>query len=69
MAAYLGECEAGADRELIGFPHLLLCMGVVLQTKAFLYGFHFDNNDMGVTPELAGAFLDFIGRKGGNVAN
>lgn len=67
MAVYLDECQAGCNATDIGFPHVLLCMAVVLQTNAYLYGFHFDSP--GNSDEYADALLDFIGRKGGNVAN
>jgi hypothetical protein len=67
MPIYLNECQAGVARDLIGFPNLLVCMGVVVQTRAHLYGFHFD--DANVTLPEAGAFRDFITTHGGNVAN
>ena len=63
----LNECQCGVDATDLGFPHVLLCMAVVLQTNAYLYGMHFDSPPR--TTELADALLDFIQRKGGNVAN
>ncbi len=67
MTIYLDECQAGCDSSDIGFPHVLLCMAVVLQTRAWLYGFHFDQP--GLANEYMGALLDFIQRKGGDVTN
>jgi hypothetical protein len=67
MAVYLNEDQAGVDGALIGFPNLLVCMGVVLQTKAFLYGYHFTSSER--TAQAAPAFRAFIEGRGGNVAN
>lgn len=67
MAVYLDECQAGCDADVIGFPHVLLCMAVVLQTNGYLWGFHFDSPPRNA--EYADALLDFIQRKGGNVGN
>lgn len=67
MPVFLNEAQAGCDRTGIGFPHLLLCMGVVLETNAWLYGYHFD--DPGDTAGSAVAFTNFITDRGGNVAN
>ena len=69
MAVYLNEEQAGTDFNVIGFPHLLLCLGVVLQTNAVLYGFHFGASATANGNATANAFLNFIGRMGGNVAN
>lgn len=42
MAIYLDEDMIGADANFIGFPHLLLCMGVaVLMKDGSLVGAHF----------------------------
>jgi hypothetical protein len=67
MAVFLNEAQAGCDQTLIGFPHLLLCMGVVLQTNDWLYGYHFDAPS--ATAAHATAFTAFIANRGGNVAN
>ena len=67
MAVFLNEAQAGCDQESIGFPHLLLCMGVVLQTNAWLYGYHFDAP--GDTEANATAFAGFIANRHGKVAN
>lgn len=40
MAKYLDERQIGFDLNVIGFPNLGDCLGVVLQTTAGLYGFH-----------------------------
>ncbi len=67
MAVYLNESQAGCDNALVGFPHLLVCMGVVLETGAWLYGFHFDVP--GESQAQAAAFAAFIADRGGTVAN
>jgi hypothetical protein len=46
MAVYLNEGDIGVDKQVIGFPHLMICMGVVLETKAWLYGMHFGDPDL-----------------------
>lgn len=40
MAIYLDENQFGDDAGCIGFPHLLLCMGLVVMTDRNLYGAH-----------------------------
>lgn len=40
MAIYLDENQLGRDANCIGFPHLLLCMGLVVMTDGTLYGAH-----------------------------
>jgi hypothetical protein len=40
MAIYLNEDRLGKDDATIGFPHLLVCMGVVLLTRGNMYGVH-----------------------------
>jgi hypothetical protein len=67
MAIYLNEAQAGCDQHVIGFPALKVCMGFVMQTRAWLYGMHFD--DPGDTVPLARALRDFIRERGGDVAN
>jgi hypothetical protein len=54
VPVYLNENQPGSDRRAIGFPHLLICMGVVMQTGAWLYGYHFDSPN--TTAESAAAF-------------
>ena len=61
MPVFLNELQAGRDKTVIGFPHLLLCMGVVLEGKNWLYGFHFDAPSQ--TKTAAEAFLSFIRSK------
>jgi hypothetical protein len=44
MAIYLDEDEVGADAATIGYPHLLLCMGVtVVMADGSLCGAHVSN--------------------------
>jgi hypothetical protein len=40
MAVYLIEREVGYDDEIVGFPNLGGCTGVVMQTAQGLYGWH-----------------------------
>lgn len=67
MPVYLHENQAGCDQALIGFPHLAICMGVVMQTGAWLYGYHFE--DRSNTPQNAAAFANFVTDRGGTAAN
>jgi len=67
MAVYLNEAQTGCDREMIGFPNLLVCMGFVVQTKAWLYGIHFDAPS--ATEALAEALRGFIAERGGDIGN
>jgi len=43
MPVYLNELEVGTATDVIGFPHLLVCMGIVAMTNASLYGLHIDS--------------------------
>jgi hypothetical protein len=58
MAVFLNELQAGRAEDLVGFPHLLVCMAVVVQTERYLYGFHFDG--AGDTSRKATAFREFM---------
>ena len=40
MAIYLAEDQVGSDPNLIGFPTLGGCMGIVIVTDTMMYGFH-----------------------------
>ena len=40
MSVFLDEDQLGRDPAIIGFPHLLLCMGFVLRTTTGLWGAH-----------------------------
>jgi hypothetical protein len=40
MPVYLDEDMVGTDPDLVGFPHLLVCMGVLCMTERNLYGVH-----------------------------
>lgn len=40
MAVYLDENMVGTDAQVIGFPHLLVCMGLLCMTDQNLYGVH-----------------------------
>jgi hypothetical protein len=40
MPVYLDENMLGTDPQLIGFPHLLVCMGLLCMTEQNLYGVH-----------------------------
>jgi hypothetical protein len=41
VAVFLDEMQCGTDRRMIGFPNLMLCMGVVLLYKDDMFGMHF----------------------------
>lgn len=40
MAVYLAEDQVGSDPNLIGFPTLGGCMGIVIVADTMMYGFH-----------------------------
>lgn len=40
MGIYLDEDQFGNDNSVVGFPHIVLCMGVVVMTSNDLYGAH-----------------------------
>ena len=40
MGIYLDEDQLGRDDDVVGFPHLLLCMGICLHTRQSMYGVH-----------------------------
>lgn len=40
MGIYLDEDQLGRDDDVVGFPHLLLCMGICLHTRRSMYGVH-----------------------------
>lgn len=67
MPVYLAEEQAGSDPQVIGFPNIRLCMGVVLQTKAHLYGFHFSG--LSKTEKYAQDFLADLKKMGGDTEN
>lgn len=56
MAVFLAEHQIGFDANLVGFPSLGGCMGVVLEVPAGLYGFHFTPN----SHRQAGAMQTFV---------
>lgn len=66
MAIYLDELQVGTDASVIGFPHLLLCMGaVVLMADNSLIGAHFDASKK--DPQLAETFREAIVSHGGKM--
>ena len=62
MAVYLNEEYVGADAELVGFPHLLLCMGLVVVANKKMYGVHLTNTSR--TEETVTAFKEFLTGQG-----
>ncbi len=40
MPVYLDENMVGTDPQIVGFPHLLVCMGLVCMTDQNIYGVH-----------------------------
>lgn len=62
MAIYLNEDRLGMDDDTIGFPHLLICMGVVLLTRQNMYGVHIvDASDAN---ETIPRFADYVEQQG-----
>jgi hypothetical protein len=45
MAVYLLEDYMGRDNAVIGFPHLVVCMGLALRTANDLWGVHLTQTD------------------------
>ncbi|MGA7802283.1 MAG: hypothetical protein WCC36_15910 [Gammaproteobacteria bacterium] len=64
MAIYLDEVHVGNDPDLIGFPHLLLCMGLVLVTSDNMYGVHLTNIEY--TNDTIDAFSGWLASVGVN---
>lgn len=62
MPIYLDEDQMGADANVIGFPHLLLCMGLVCVTENHLYGIHL--TDINKTNELTDVFSGWLSGQG-----
>ena len=69
MAIFLDELQAGSAQDLIGFPNLRTCMGLVLQTRAFLYGCHIAGMEQDTVAAQAEALKAYIRDVGGNVNN
>jgi len=61
MPAYLDEEQLGSD-DIIGFPHLLLCMGVVVVTPDGMHGMHFTNR--GRTEAVVGYLAEYLRSNG-----
>ena len=58
MAIYLDEDHLGKDSNLVGFPHLLVCMGIAVLTRNFIYGVHIvEKSDANDTIPGFGRFL------------
>ncbi len=67
MAVYLNEGQAGCDRDVVAFPHLLLCLGVVLQTMP---GFTATLSRRAVTrTSISERPASFCANRGGNALN
>jgi hypothetical protein len=62
MPIYLDENMMGADTSVIGFPHLLLCMGVVCATDEKLFGIHL--TDVGDAQKVMPHFATWLGAQG-----
>ena len=54
MPQFLDEDMMGRDTTIVGFPHLLVCMGFVLRTNADLWGVHLTdtNQTAAVVPQF-----------------
>lgn len=59
---YVGNNHVGFDREALGFPSVLGCQAVVLQTRAGLFGFHDMKGGGGddVDPAKAAAYAQWV---------
>jgi len=67
MAIYLDEDMVGADNATIGYPHLLLCMGVtVVMSDGTLQGAHVSNANTEAL--VMGQLLQDINAHGGQMA-
>jgi len=62
MAIYLDEYMMGADSNVVAFPHLLVCMGVVCVTDDKLFGIHLVNPTE--TKEATSAFATWLHGQG-----
>lgn len=56
MAVYLNELQVGRATDVVGFPHLLVCMGVLALTANEMYGLHIDTTK---PAEKATAYAQF----------
>lgn len=61
MAIYLDEVHLGSDPAVIGFPHVLLCMGFVYVTTNRMYGIHLTNYED--TDRVLNVFNDWLDRE------
>ena len=67
MPTYLNEDQAGIDSDQIGFPHLLLCQGVVCTMEnGSLIGGHFTTK--GSDQRVAARMMELINENGGSGA-
>lgn len=62
MAIYLDELYMGHDQDTIGFPHLLLCNGLVLAVDNQLYGVHLQGR--ADTQKSINIFLQYLNNEG-----
>jgi hypothetical protein len=62
MPVYLDEEMVGVDQNVVAFPHLLVCMGVVCMTERNLYGIHLTNVER--TNMAMDHFVNWLGSLG-----
>jgi hypothetical protein len=62
VAIYLDEDMMGRDANTIGFPHLLVCMGLVLRTNNALWGVHLTDTE--ASQPVFAAFWAYATNKG-----
>jgi hypothetical protein len=67
MAIFLDEDMAGRDPALIGFPHLLVCMGLLVKGDTALYGVHITGIEQ--TNPTVNGFAVYLGQQGVTAAN
>jgi hypothetical protein len=64
MAIFLNEGDVGQAADLVGFPHLLVCMGYVALTADRMYGLHMDTTMQEHQAKAFPALWQFMRAKG-----
>jgi hypothetical protein len=68
MPVYLNESEFGTATDVVGFPHLLICMGHVALTNNAMFGMHSDiRTDVAVLAQDLAAFMANRGVHGADI--
>ena len=64
MPVYLNEMQMGTATDVVGFPHLLVCMGIVALTNNAMYGLHIDVTDQTCSDAAYAALWNFMSGRG-----